>query len=148
MPGRKFAVTDRPSKASMTARWCGVIGLLALGVSSAPQLAWAAWPDVNGPDNQRYSPLDQINARNVGKLGAAQVIAGIAPGTSNRSSPVIDDGVMFMTSLRSVYAVDIASGKIAWRADPGAAPSRGGAAVGGGLVFVGAGPRAMRNWSR
>ena len=140
MPGRKFAVTDRPSKASMTARWCGVIGLLALGVSSAPQLAWAAWPDVNGPDNQRYSPLDQINARNVGKLGAAQVIAGIAPGTSNRSSPVIDDGVMFMTSLRSVYAVDIASGKIAWRADSGAAPSRGGAAVGGGLVFVGAGP--------
>jgi quinohemoprotein ethanol dehydrogenase len=115
---------------------CGV--MMAAAIGAAPQ-AWADWPTVNGAQNQRYSPLKQITPKTVAKLGAAQVIAGIAPTTTNRTSPVIDGGMMFMTSLRGVYAVDIASGKIAWKYEPGAAPSRGGVAVGGGLVFVGSG---------
>jgi glucose dehydrogenase/plastocyanin len=117
------------------------IAVMALAAAAclAPQLAQAAWPAVNGADNQRYSPLKQINASNVSKLGAASVIEGIAPATSPRTTPVIADGMMFLTSLRYVYAVDIASGKIAWRSDPGSNPSRGGVAVGGGMVFIGAG---------
>ena len=136
---RMFAGTGRAIRASTAARVCGAAVLLALAIGAAPQLARAEWPAVNGADNQRYSPLKQINAGNVAKLGASAVITGIAPGTSPRSAPVIDGGMMFVTSLRYVYAVDIASGKIAWRADPGASPSRGGVAVGGGLVFVGVG---------
>lgn len=115
---------------------CGLA--LAAAIGAAP-VAWAQWPTVNGAQNQRYSPLKQINTKTVSKLGAAVVIPGLAPTTTNRSSPVIDGGMMFVTSLRSVYAVDIAAGKVAWKYDPGSAPSRGGVAVGGGLAYVGAG---------
>ena len=139
MVGRKLGAVRAATRTSTATQVCGFVALLAVAISSAPQRAWAGWPAVNGADNQRYSPLAQINTKTVAKLGAVQVIAGIAPATSNRTTPVIDGGVMFMTSLRAVYAVDIASGKIVWHADPGAAPSRGGVAVGGGLVFVGAG---------
>jgi len=120
-------------------RACGVIALLAVAIGAAPRPAWAEWPAVNGADNQRYSPLTQINTGNVAKLGAAQVIEGIGPATTARTTPVVEDGMMFMTSLRYVYGVDIASGKVAWRYDPGGSPSRGGVAVGGGMVFVGVG---------
>jgi PQQ-dependent dehydrogenase (methanol/ethanol family) len=112
---------------------------MAAVIGLAPQPAKADWPAVNGADNQRYSPLKQIDTRNIGKLGAAAVIAGIEPATGGRTSPVVQDGMMFVQSLRYVYAVDLASGKIAWRGDPGTSPSRGGLAVGGGMVFVGAG---------
>ena len=119
--------------------------MLAATVSLAPQLAWAQWSAVNGADNQRYSPLKQINAQNVSKLGAAQVIEGIGPATVARTSAVVEDGMMFITSVRYVYAVDIASGKVAWKFDPGGPPSRGGVAVGGGMVFVGSGGPGQAN---
>jgi alcohol dehydrogenase (cytochrome c) len=114
--------------------------LMAAAMGSAPRAETPAWPAVNGADNQRYSPLKQISPGNVAKLGAASIIEGVAPAVSARTAPVIDGKMMIVSSLRYVYAVDLAAGKIAWRGDPGAAPSRGGAAVGGGLVFIGVGP--------
>ena len=135
----KSAITERASSTSTAMRTGGLIALMAVAIGSTPQLARADWPAVNGADNQRYSPLKQINAGNVAKLGAASVITGIAPGTSTRSAPVVDGGLMLVASLRYIYAVDVASGKIAWRADPGGSPSRGGLAVGGGMVFIGVG---------
>ena len=130
----------------MTMRACGVALLLAagLGATTSAQAAKkvaapTAWPAVNGAENQRYSPLKQIDTKNVSKLGAAQIIDGIAPSTAPRSVPVIDGDLMILPSVRYVYGVDLASGKVAWRADPGAGPSRGGLAVGGGMVFIGVG---------
>jgi PQQ-dependent dehydrogenase (methanol/ethanol family) len=124
---------------STAARACGLAIAAAAAIGAAPQPARADWPAVNGADNQRYSPLKQIDAKNVSKLGAAAVIEGIGPATAGRTTPVVQDGMMFVTSLRYVYAVDLASGKVAWRYDPGGSPSRGGVAVGGGMVFLGAG---------
>ena len=115
------------------------LAAVAALAAAAPELAQAAWPTVNGAENQRYSPLTQINTGNVAKLGASAVIEGIAPATVPRTSAVVDGGMMFLTSVRYVYAVDIASGKIAWRFDPGSTPARGGVAVGGGMVFVSVG---------
>jgi alcohol dehydrogenase (cytochrome c) len=112
---------------------------LATAISLAPHAASAQWAAINGADNQRYSPLKQINAKTVGKLGAAAVIDGISPVISTRAAPLIDGGLMLVSSVRYVYAVDLASGKIAWRFDPGGQMSRGGLAFGGGLVFVGVG---------
>jgi quinohemoprotein ethanol dehydrogenase len=122
----------------MLAATCGLAVVLAAALGAAPQPAAAGWPAVNGADNQRFSPLKQINAGNVAKLGAAQIIEGIAPATAPRSAPVVDGGMMIVMSVRYVYAVDLATGKIAWKADVGGGPSRGGLAVGGGMVFVGA----------
>ena len=131
-------IIDRASLKSALMRSCGLALIAAAVIGSAPQLARADWPAVNGVDNQRYSPLKQINTKNVGKLGAAAVIDGLAPAIAARSAPIIDGGMMIVGTARYVYAVDIASGKIAWRGDPGGGPSRGGVAVGGGMVFVGA----------
>ena len=132
------AATFRASVKSTLMRSCGLALVAAAALGAAPQLARADWPTVNGVDNQRYSPLKQIDTKTVAKLGAAQVIDGIAPAIAARSAPVIDGGMMIISSARYLYAVDIASGKILWKADPGGSPSRGGLAVGGGMVFVGA----------
>ena len=134
---RQLPVSVRAWLASAATRTCGAAALLA--AAAAPGAARADWPTVNGAENQRYSPLTQINARSVARLGAASVIAGIAPSTSSRASPVVDGDLMFVASLRYIYAVDIAAGKVAWRYDPGGSPARGGVAVGGGRVFFGAG---------
>lgn len=138
MHRQESAVAARASRTSRATLACGLAALLAVAIGSAPQPARAGWPTVNGVDNQRYSPLKQINTKTVAKLGAAQVIDGIAPAIAARSAPVIDGGMLIVPSVRYVYAVDIASGKILWRADPGGPPARGGLAVGGGMVFVGA----------
>ena len=123
----------------MTTRLRNFTVVLAAAIAFAPQVGWAQWSTVNGPDNQRYSPLKAINTQNVTKLGAAAVIDGIAPSTTSRAVPVIHNGMMFVTALLYVYAVDIDTGKIAWRYDPHGPASRGGVAVGGGLVFIGVG---------
>ena len=117
----------------------GLAAVLAAGVSSAALAAPAGWPAVNGAENQRYSPLKQIDTKTVAKLGAAQIIDGLAPSTAPRSVPVVDGDLMLVPSVRYIYGVDLASGKVAWKADAGAGPSRGGLAVGGGMVFIGVG---------
>ncbi len=139
MHRRAVSATARVSGASTAIRAAGLAALLAASMLSAPQLARADWPAVNGAENQRYSPLKQIDTKTVAKLGAAQIIDGIAPSAAPRSVPVVDGDLMLVPSVRYVYGVDLASGKVAWRADPGASPSRGGLAVGGGMVFIGVG---------
>ncbi len=113
--------------------------MLAAAITLAPQAGWAQWATVNGHDNQRYSPLKEINTKNVAKLGAVSVIKGITPAPSARATPVVDHGMMYISALLYVYAVDIDNGKIAWRYDPHGRVSSGGVAVGNGMVFVGAG---------
>jgi quinohemoprotein ethanol dehydrogenase len=121
------------------ARMVPFVIVLTVGIVLAAQLGWAQWSTVNGEGNQRYSSLTEIDAQNVAKLGAAWVWDKFEPMPSSRATPVVDGGLMFLTAPPSVYAVNVNTGKIAWRyqASPGASPARGGVAVGDGLVFVG-----------
>ncbi|HXJ18002.1 MAG TPA: PQQ-binding-like beta-propeller repeat protein [Candidatus Polarisedimenticolia bacterium] len=121
------------------ARMVPFVIVLTVGIVLAAQLGWAQWSTVNGEGNQRYSSLKEIDAQNVAKMGAAWVSDKFEPMPSSRATPVVDGGLMFLTAPPSVYAVNINTGKIAWRyqASPGASPARGGVAVGDGLVFVG-----------
>ena len=140
MQGRRSTAKSRAfGTSATTAVGLAVMLAAAIGSVAPAQAAPAGWPAVNGADNQRYSPLKQIDTRTVSKLGAAQIIDGIAPGTAPRSVPVIDGDLMLVPSVRYIYGVDLASGKVAWRADAGSSPSRGGLAVGGGKVFIGVG---------
>ena len=121
----------------------------ALIVVAAPVFAASQWSTVGGDSgNTRYSSLEQINAQNVAKLGAAWMSEKISPPPSSRGVPVIDKDLMFLTSAPFVYAVNISTGKIAWRyrttaaegggiMGPPGSPGREGVAVGGGLVYVG-----------
>ena len=72
---------------------------------------------------QRYSPLDQINASNVSHLGLAWYMdIPAAPGrpqTHQEGTPLVHDGVLYSIAPWSVvYAVDARSGKELWRSDP------------------------------
>ena len=67
---------------------------------------------------QRFSPLDRINDKNVAKLGLAwHAKLDIDHGTE--ATPIVVDGVMYTTGARSiVYAFDARNGTLKWKYDP------------------------------
>jgi quinohemoprotein ethanol dehydrogenase len=99
----------------------------------------------------RFSPLDQINTSNVKSLVPRWLFQhGVIDGVSNQTTPVIVDGVSYVTDARgSVYAVDAADGHLLWTYD--VTPLLGGGRQAGyvfrnrgvcyadGVVYVGAG---------
>ncbi|HVW91617.1 MAG TPA: PQQ-binding-like beta-propeller repeat protein [Devosia sp.] len=86
-------------------------------------------------DNQRFSPLDQINKDNIKGLHMAYTIALEPPaGTAGsykfaglEGTPIVKDGHMYVTDGWSrVYKLDLTSGKravIEWIMDPQSAPN-------------------------
>ena len=98
-------------------------------------------------DEQRFSPLDQINSSNVSGLSLAFAV----PLDTNRgqeATPIVVDGVMYIsTAWSKVMAVNAATGEVLWRYDPQVDGSKGahaccdvvnrGVAVWEGKVFVG-----------
>ena len=80
----------------------------------------ADWPlhnlDLAG---SRFSPLDQITTSNVRSLVPRWLFqTGVIDGVSNQTTPIIVDGVMYVTDPRgSVYAVDAAGGRLLWTFD-------------------------------
>jgi alcohol dehydrogenase (cytochrome c) len=65
-------------------------------------------------DNQRYSPLDQINTGNANSLmPVATIQTGVA--ASFEVSPIVDNGIMFIsTPYDHVMAYDASNGKPLW----------------------------------
>lgn len=96
------------------------------------------WPAIGGDlGNRQYSSLAQINRDNVKSLGGAWVHE--FDGEKSRATPVVADGLMFVTAGPHVYAFDPKTGQQMWRYQPDTPPfglTRG-VAVGEGLVFVG-----------
>ena len=67
---------------------------------------------------QRYSPLDQINDRNVNRLRLDWFLE-MPDSKALNATPLVVDGVMYFTASQSVVmAVDAASGRLLWRYDP------------------------------
>lgn len=119
------------------------------------------WTTVGGDwTNARHSALTQINKQTVNRLGAAWVSKRFENGASSRSTPVVKDGLMFMTAGVRVYALNAKTGDVVWtwRPEMGETrvtnvdstggliqalnagigfPNPSGVAVGEGLVFVG-----------
>jgi quinohemoprotein ethanol dehydrogenase len=71
------------------------------------------------PGETRYSPLNQINASNVSRLGLAwSYDIGIGGGTQE-ATPLVSNGTIYsITNWSVVYAVDARTGKEKWRWDP------------------------------
>jgi glucose dehydrogenase len=124
-----------------------------LGATLAASPGDDEWPSY-GHDftNQRFSPLAQINTRNVSQLRLAwihgtrpapiQEVEGIF---KQESSPVVVGGVLYYSYPGpQVFALDAATGKELWRwaaTDNGTirvccGPNNRGVAVAEGLVFV------------
>lgn len=71
------------------------------------------WPTYDGlPRGNRYSALAQINASNVGRLQAQWSFT--PGGTGLQNTPVVVDGVMYVTGAARVCALDARSGRRIW----------------------------------
>jgi alcohol dehydrogenase (cytochrome c) len=96
-------------------------------------------------DAQRYSPLDKINKANVKglKLAYALAIGGTSANENLESTPLAEDGFLYLTDQWGVlYKIDARSGdvgRIVWRMDPGQEKvplANRGAALAGDLVLT------------
>src|SRR5690554_1296654 len=96
----------------------------------------------------RFSPLVQINKSNIDSLG---LVWSINLGTTRgmEATPIVVDGIMYITGPWSiVYAIDARKGKIIWMYDPKVPREYGekgccgvvnrGVALYKGLIFLGA----------
>jgi glucose dehydrogenase len=101
------------------------LGPAALGqnapAAAAPQGALVDWPVYGGGlSSQFYSPLDQINARNVKDLKVAWTWYagnfGPNPEMKSETTPLMIDGVLYATAgaTRNVAAIDASSGETLW----------------------------------
>lgn len=71
------------------------------------------------PQETRYSPLDQINASNVSRLGLAWSYEVGPGGGGQEATPLVHNGVIFsITQWSVVFAVDVRTGKQKWQWDP------------------------------
>lgn len=69
-------------------------------------------------DEQRFSPLKQITADNVGKLGLSWYI-DLDNHRGLEATPLFSDGVLYASlSWSRAIAVDVATGKVLWTFDP------------------------------
>ncbi len=104
-----------------------VVGL-ALACSAFAQDAKprADWPNFgNDAGGSQYSPLDQINTKNIGKLKVAWThrsgdLPGSPPGIYGLEAvPIQANGMLYYcTSFNRVFALDPATGKEKWVFDP------------------------------
>src|SRR5580765_5959722 len=101
-----------------------IVTVLAVQASSAlaqqNAVTQVNWPlhnlDLAG---SRFSTLAQINKSNVTSLTPRWLFQhGVIDGVSNQTTPVVVDGLMYVTDPRgSVYALDAADGRLLWTYD-------------------------------
>ena len=72
------------------------------------------WPTYNGTlDGNRHSVLDQVNLKNVSKLQLQWTYT--IPFSGLETTPVVVDGVMYVTGNNQVYALSGRTGREIWR---------------------------------
>ena len=106
------------------------------------------WPQYHRTANAwRYSPLDQINKDNIGKLSVAWIAQGGDITMGYQATPLAIDGLIYtITAGNRVAALDGKTGKELWSYQPKLhqltktvlfSPYSRGVAVGHGMVFIG-----------
>ena len=107
----------------------------------APKADWTIYHGT--PGGNRYSPLDAINTGNVARVAA--VWRAPIENLSNASSPVVADGIMYVTGWNALTALDATTGRQLWTySEPPTLSIQGfagggtnrGAAIAGDRVFM------------
>jgi alcohol dehydrogenase (cytochrome c) len=98
------------------------------------------WPTYHGDySGQRHSALTQITPDNVHQLGLAWVFQTNEP-QSLKGSPILVDGMLYVTTVDNLWALDARSGRTLWRyrhpENPGFRIGQRGAAVYGDFVYL------------
>jgi PQQ-dependent dehydrogenase (methanol/ethanol family) len=139
-PGHKS-----PAPASAAGKRAGWVDQARLAGAAGDLDNWLGYGRTFAED--RYSPLEQINDRTVGRLKLAWV-SDFDTIRGQEATPIVVDGVMYTsTAWSKVIAMDAATGRVLWKFDPKNDGSKGvhaccdvvnrGVAVWKGKVFVG-----------
>jgi alcohol dehydrogenase (cytochrome c) len=103
------------------------------------------WPTYHGqPNGNRYSAIDQINRTTVARLAPAWIF-NFSGAARLETTPIVVDGIMYVTAVNECYALDAGSGRPIWHfkrsrskglAGDAAAGINRGAQVSGGRLFM------------
>ncbi len=119
------------------------VALTGCGQNDSGNLAKPAgkdWPTAGGDwGNTRFSTLKQITTANAKDVGAAWVTK--FEGSRPVGTPIVTNGVMFMTTTSDIYALNPKTGEKIWNIKS-PHPLHGtykGSAIGGDMLYVGTG---------
>ena len=74
-----------------------------------------SWPTYNGNESgNRFSPLDQINSANVDRLAPQWLFTIEGAPRALELTPLVVDGVMYVTTVNEAYALDARNGREIW----------------------------------
>jgi quinohemoprotein ethanol dehydrogenase len=94
----------------------GGVDNTSLAQSAKDGVNWLSYGRTN--DEQRFSPLTQVNASNVGQLGLSW-FADLDTARGQEATPLVIDGTIYITTAWSkVKAYDGVTGKLRWEYDP------------------------------
>ena len=105
---------------TLAAFYAGAADAPAFTAKQLADLPGADWITNGGSiDNQRYSPLTEINAGNVAGLKAEWQThmngSGVGPPFSGEAQPIVRDGVIYVsTGADDVFAIDAETGRQLW----------------------------------
>ena len=154
MLGARAEERERRMRASprglITAIAAGVVALTVPGPvegqapDDGPGYPGQDWLFAGGDhSSSRYSTLTDISTDTVDRLGGAWVTR-LEGGVSSRATPVVKDGILYLSAGANVFAIDAMTGDTIWRWQPGTSedaarmvPSWQGVGLGDDLVFVG-----------
>ena len=98
------------------------------------------WPTYHGVlTGNRHSALDQINTSNVATLSARWVFT-IGRSSKLENTPIVVDGVMYVTAVNEAYALDARTGRTIWHYERPRSKGLSGDAAGGinrGVAILG-----------
>jgi quinoprotein glucose dehydrogenase len=87
--------------------------LLACAVGAATLNGQTDWPMFgHDPGASRYSPLKQINTKNIARLQRAWTFHTGKPGSEG--IPIVTGGVMYLAAANGLFAIEPESGKQIW----------------------------------
>jgi len=109
----------------------------AQDIAKPPAANWLSYSgDYSG---QRFSSLEQINTHNVANL-APKWVFHVPDSKHLESSPIVVDGIMYVTNSNEVYALDATTGRALWHFKYSlskiSGSNRGAAVLGDRLFFV------------
>src|SRR5208282_3063894 len=123
---RSRSLMNRSRSAFPAGSTClGILALLFLPAAVRAQTDWR-YPG-NDPQSTRYSPLSQINTRNVTKLRRAWTfhVGDPAGNVNSEGAPLVIDGVMYFDAGKNVFALDPETGRQIWKYETKGTQRRG-----------------------
>ncbi len=112
-PGESVTAADSVSATEPT---IGLIDDARINNAASEPGNWLAYGRTY--EEQRFSPLTQVNKDNVGELGLAW-FKDMGTNRAQEATPIVVDGIMFFTTTWSrVHAVNATTGETLWSYDP------------------------------